>query len=214
MRIVDCTQNTPEWFQARLGRVGASRVCDIVAKTKTGISAMRAAYAAELVAERLTGAKVDGYQSAAMVWGMEQEPVARSLYEFMKDISVEQVGFVLHPSMDMAGASPDGLVGDSGLIEIKAPSTHTHIETLLGGPIDPKYVKQMQWQMACTERQWCDFASFDPRLPSEMQLHVRRVKRDDVMIAELEKEVATFLGEVATTVERLRDLYLPKQEAA
>src|SRR3990167_7600023 len=107
MKIIECEQCSEEWFQARLGRASASRICDIVAKTKTGVSAMRAAYAAELVAERLTGKKAEGYQSAAMVWGMEQEPTARSLYEFMHDASVRQVGVVMHPTIEMSCASPD-----------------------------------------------------------------------------------------------------------
>lgn len=207
MRIVECAQGTPEWFAARLGKVSASRVADVVAKTKTGWGASRANYAAELVAERLTGVTAEKYSNAAMAWGSEQEPAARAMYEFMRDFTVAQVGLVLHPTIEMACASPDGLVGDGGLVEIKCPNTATHIETLLGSEIDGKYVKQIQWQLACTGRAWCDFVSFDPRMPADMQLFIRRVDRDDKLIAELEREVTAFLAEVAGTVTLLEVKY-------
>jgi len=213
MRVIDCTQGTPEWLAARMGKVGASRMADLTAKTKTGWSASRANYAAELVAERLTGTPAEKFTNAAMAWGTDHEAEARELYEFLHGASVAQVGLVLHPSIEMSCASPDGLIGNDGLLEIKCPSTATHLETLLGSEIDGKYLKQMQWQMACTERAWCAFASFDPRLPPEMQLHVRRIKRDDRFIAELEKDVSIFLSEVSETVEKLRALYQVKEAA-
>lgn len=210
-------QGSPEWFAERCGKATASRIADIVARTKTGYSASRANYAAQLVAERLTGTVAESYTNAAMQWGTDKEPEARAAYEWEKDATVVQVGFVAHPSIAMSGASPDGLVGDDGLVEIKAPNTATHIETLLadpekGEPIAAKYVTQMQWQMACTGRCWCDFVSYDPRLPDELCLFVRRVERDDERIAELEKEVAAFLAEIDETVRRLRERYM--QEAA
>jgi putative phage-type endonuclease len=200
-------QGSQEWLAARLGRVTASRVRDVVAKTKSGPSASRANYMAELVAERLTGAPAERYQNDAMRWGSETEPQARDAYCFLYDVDVVEVGFVQHPRIEMTGASPDGLVGDVGMIEIKCPNTATHIETLTGGIIDPKYVVQMQWQMACADRAWCDFASFDPRLPAEMQLFVQRVHRDNDHIAELEREVSTFLAELDAKVAQLRALY-------
>lgn len=214
MNTIECTQGSDEWIAARVGKVGASRIADIVAKTKTGYSTSRANYAAELVAERLTGKKTDGYTNAAMQWGTDNEPTARAMYEFMRNAAVTEVGIVLHPAIANAQASPDGLVGDDGLVEIKCPLTATHISTLRGGEIDGRYAKQMQWQMACTGRAWCDFCSFDPRLPAEMQLHVRRVNRDPVMIAELEREVRTFLKEIDETVADLVSKYMPKQAAA
>jgi hypothetical protein len=181
----------------------------MTARIKTGWGAMRANYAAELVAERLTGVvATDGYVSPAMKRGGEVEAEARDLYAMMHDVNPVRVGFVVHPAISFAGASPDSLIGDDGLLEVKAPNTSTHIATLLGAEIDGKYIKQMQWQMGVTERKWCDFASFDNRLPPELQLHVRRVPRDDAMIAELEREVAIFLMEVEATVEKLRSLYL------
>lgn len=213
MRTIDCVQGSQEWLAARVGKVSASRIADLTAKTKSGYSTSRANYAAELVAERLTGVKSEKFTSAAMAHGTEQEPVARAMYEFMTNAVVAEVGLVLHPSIDLACASPDGLVGDEGLVEIKCPLTSTHIETLLGGSIDGKYMKQMQWQMACTGRQWCDFVSFDPRMPADMQLLVRRVPRDGVCIVELEREVVRFLAEVDTSIAELVALYR-KSEAA
>lgn len=207
MIIIECEQGTPEWFAARLGKVSASRVADVIAKTKTGWGASRANYEAELVAERLTGARVDKFQNDAMRWGTDHEGEARALYEFMHNATVQPVGLVLHGRIDMACASPDGLVSDDGLIEIKCPNTATHIETLLGGSVDGKYVTQMQWQMSCTGRQWCDFVSFDPRMPAEMQLFVQRVPRDAARITELEAHVTAFLAGVAQTVNDLRARY-------
>ena len=203
MKIVDCEQGSPQWHAARLGKMTASRMADVTAKTKTGWGAARANYAAELIAERLTGAAAERFTNAAMQWGTEQEPAARAMYAFMTGLPVVEVGAVLHPSIEMTLASPDGLVGEDGLVEIKCPNTATHIETLLGGEIDGKYVKQMQWQMACTGRAWCDFVSFDPRLPADMQIDIQRVERDPAMIAELEQAVRLFLADVDATVARL-----------
>lgn len=200
-------QGSAAWFEARLGRVTASRVADVVAKTKSGYSTSRANYMAELVAERLTGNKAESFTNAAMQWGTDQEPEARLAYEFRTNATVELIGFVPHQTIEMSGASPDGLVGDDGLVEIKCPNTATHIETLLTGVIPGKYETQMLWQMACSGRAWCDFASFDPRMPEAMRLFVKRFARDDARIAELEEEVRTFLFELDTTVDRLTKRY-------
>ncbi len=197
-------QGTEAWVQARLGRVTASRIADVVVKTKTGWGAGRFNYMADLIVERLTGVAVEGFKSAAMQYGTETEPQARIFYELLEGVNVAPGGFVFHPRIEMAGASPDGLVGADGLVEIKCPLTKTHIDTLLGGSVDGTYVKQMQWQMACTGRSWCDFVSFDPRLPEHMRLFVRRVARDEATIADLEKEVVAFLAELADKEERLR----------
>lgn len=209
----EIVQGSPEWFALRCGKVTASRVADIIATTKSGWGASRGNYAAELIAERLTGVTAEGFTSSAMQWGVDQEPQARMAYEFMHDATVEQIAFVVHPTIPDAGASPDGAVGESGLIEIKCPNTATHIETLIKQTIPAKYVTQMMWQMACTGRQWCDFVSYDPRLPESMQMFVRRVARDDVVIQGLETAVVEFLrDEVSSKVETLRKLY--EQEAA
>lgn len=199
-------QRSPEWHQARLGRATASRISDIVAKTKSGYSASRANYMAQLVVERMTGKVAESFSNAAMDWGTEQEPYARAAYEAHSGVLVDEVGMVDHPTVQMSGASPDGLVGDDGLVEIKCPTTATHIETLMEKAAPKKYIDQMQWQMACTGRKWCDFVSFDPRMPQGLQLFVKRVERDDEYIAELESEVAAFLQEVSDKVEKLKSL--------
>lgn len=207
MNIIDCPQGSQAWLAIRAGRVTASRIADLMARTKTGWGASRANYMAELVAERLTGTVAEGFTNAAMKWGTEVEPEARSAYQFLTDAEVTEVGFVIHPTIDSSGASPDGLVGTDGLLELKCPQTATHIETLLGGVVSDKYIKQMQWQMACTGRQWCDFASYDPRLPARMQLFVKRVARDTALIAEIEAAVRDFLGEVDAKVSALSAKY-------
>lgn len=206
-------QGSDAWHQLRLGKVTASRVADVVARTKSGPSASRANYMAELIAERLTGQAAEKFTSAAMDWGTEKEADARAAYQFRTDAEVVEVGFVLHPTITDSGASPDGMVGDDGLVEIKCPNTATHLETLLGQSVPAKYVTQMQWQMACTGRPWCDFVSYDPRLPESMCLFVKRVFRDDVRIKELETDVAGFLLEMAVKLSQLNSLY-GLQEAA
>lgn len=206
-------QGSEEWIAARLGRVTASRVSDVIAKTKSGYSASRANYCAELVAERLTGKAADGFKSSAMQWGTDNEAEARIAYSFYTDMEVTEVGFVPHPVIEMTGASPDGLVGDAGLVEIKCPLTATHIETLMGQAVPAKYVAQMQWQMACTGRQWCDFASFDPRMPEHMRLFVKRIARDDKAIKSLEIEIISFLAEVDEKVAALTKLYGEREAA-
>ena len=201
-------QRTDDWFTARLGKVTASKIADVMATTKTGASASRKNYMAQLLTERLTGQKADSYSNAAMQWGVDTEPQARAMYELETGRDVVEVGFIDHPVIAMSGASPDGLVGEAGLVEIKCPNTATHIETLRGAAIDKKYVLQTQWQMACTGRQWCDFVSFDPRLPSAMQLYVARVERDATLIAAMESEVASFLAEINKAEEELRAKYM------
>jgi putative phage-type endonuclease len=207
-------QGSQEWLLDRCGKATASRIADIMARTKSGYSTSRANYAAQLVAERLTGCVTPSFTNAAMIHGTETEPEARRAYEFYIDRDVIQVGFIPHPVIEMAGASPDGLIGEDGLLELKCPNTATHIETLLSGCIPDKYVKQMLFQMACTGRQWCDYASYDNRLPERMRLFVKRVERDEEAIGEIETEVRAFLAEVDETVERLRAAYEPELEAA
>ena len=201
-------QGTPEWIAQRLGKATASRMADIVAKTRTGWGASRANYLAELVAERLTGFPQDTYINAAMQWGLDHEAEAKEVYAARIFEPVTDVGFVPHPTVPMSGASPDALVGEHGLTEIKCPNTATHIDTLLGVPVAAKYISQMFWQMACTGRAWVDFVSYDPRLPSEMRLFVWRLERDDKLIADLEDKVREFLAEVDAKVAALTEMYL------
>lgn len=214
MKIIDCPQGSEQWHAARCGRVTASRVADIMRTTKSGISASRNTYMGELVGERLSGQVAESFKSKAMEWGNETEEKARDFYAFMRNVEPVAVGLVIHPTIEMSAASPDRLVGDDGLLEVKCPNTATHIATLRGAAIDPDYIKQMQWQMACTERQWCDWVSYDPRMPPDMQMIVRRVHRDPVMIAEMQKAVTTFLQEVDETIADLVKRFRSVAEAA
>ena len=200
-------QRTDEWFAARLGKVTASRVADVVAKTKSGPAASRANYMADLVVERLTGQKASSFTNAAMEWGTEQEPNAKAAYAAKTGILVEDVGFIDHPTVAMSGASPDGLAED-GLVEIKCPNTATHLEYIFDGKPPQKYVTQMQWQMACAGKPWCDFVSYDPRLPERLQLMVVRVPRDDGYIKMLEQEVTAFLRELDDKLNKLEKVPL------
>lgn len=207
-------QRSPEWFQTRLGKVTASCIAKVMAKLKNGQpGADRMNYAAQLITERLTGTPTDSFTNAAMQWGIDTEPMARDAYSESALCVVEEIAFVDHPSIAMSGASPDGLIGDDGLVEIKCPNTGTHLATLEGSPIERRYLLQMQWQMACTGRAWCDFASFDPRLPLPMQLHVERVERDDELIAEIEAEVTAFIQEIDRRVAELSARYELKEAA-
>jgi putative phage-type endonuclease len=202
----DIEQGTPEWFAQRCGKATASRISDIVAKTKTGYSTSRANYMAQLVVERMTNQVAESYSNAAMEWGIEQEIYARGAYESKTGNMVDQVGSIDHPRIAMSAASPDGLVGDDGCLEIKCPNTATHIDTILGEAPAKKYYDQMQWQMVCANRSYCDFVSFDPRMPAHLQLFVKRIERNDLYIAELENEVIRFLVEVDDKVKKLNEI--------
>lgn len=201
---ISVEQGTDAWHQLRLGKVTASRVSDVMAKIKTGESASRKNYRAELVVQRLTGLPSESFTNAAMEWGTATEPMARIAYEIAKEVLVEQVGFIEHPTIAMFGCSPDGLAHD-GMIEIKCPNSATHIEYLTDNKAPAKYINQMQCQMAVTGRKWCDFVSFDPRLPEDLQLFVVRVPRDDKYIGTMEVEVVEFLTEVEGMVNQLKE---------
>lgn len=187
-----------EWIDARLGRVTASRLSDVMAKGRSGEpSRTRASYMAELICERLTGRQYEGFQSADMARGNELEADAKQAYAFIQGVDIQDGGFDLHPSVPDFGASPDSHVGSEGHAEFKCPKSSTHLDTFLSGKIDREYLLQMQGQMACTGRKWCDFVSYDPRFPLDMQLFIKRVPRDDELIKVIENEVVAFLGELA-----------------
>ena len=202
MNIVDCQQGTPEWLAARAGKVTASAISNVLMKPET---AGFRDYQAQIVAEILTG-KPQGsdYTNAAMQFGTENEPLARSAYEAETGFSVDQVGMVIHPTIERAGASPDGLVGNSGLVEIKCPKVATHLSYLIAGVVPAGYKNQMMWQMACTGRAWCDFVSFRPDLPENLQLFVMPLLRDKAKIAEMETAVIAFLAGVDQMIEKLK----------
>ena len=197
-------QQTPEWFAARLGKATGSRISDIVARTKTGYAASRDDYMFQLVVERLTGVNTPSFSSSAMEWGVEQEQYARSAYEAQMGVLVTEVGSIDHPRIPMSSASPDGLVGDKGMVEIKCPMTKNHLNMFLGQPIAKGYKDQMMWQMAVTGRKWVDYVSFDPRCPAGLQLFIQTVERDNEYIAALEFEVIKFLDEVEVKEKELR----------
>jgi len=206
-------QRTEEWFQQRLGKVTASRISDVIAKTKTGVSTSRQNYLVQLVSERLTGKKGDSFVNQAMIDGIERESAARELYMRTRGVSVTEVGFFDHPVIKNSGASPDGAVNAeedgkyAGLIEIKCPIETTHTNTLMSKSVPSKYMPQIQWQMASVSPnvKWVDFISFNPNFPDTMQLFVARVERDNAYIAELEAEVIKFLDEVEQTILKLKE---------
>ena len=199
-------QGSPEWFLQRLGKATASRITDIVAQTKTGYSASRESYAVELALERITGQRGESFSNSFMQWGTETEPQARVAYEAFTGRVVDEVAMLPHPTIEMSGASPDGLIDLDGQLEIKCPAQATHLKTLLSRKPVGKYITQMQWQMACTGREWCDFVSFDPRFPDHLQLCIIRLERDDKLIVSLETEVSKFLTEVSKMVDDLNNL--------
>jgi len=200
-------QHTEEWFAIRAGKVTASRIADLMAKTKSGDSASRKNYLAEKLAERLTGEPYDSgsFQTAAMQRGNEMEPLARAEYEFAHDVQIEEVGFAIHPEIEQSGASPDGLVGSDGMIQIKCPNTATHLATLTTEKIDRKYILQMQWEMACTGRSWSDFVSFDNRLPSPIDRVEIRLEFDPDLVAQIELEVKRFLFDLDELEAKIRE---------
>lgn len=200
-------QGTPEWLLLRCGKVTASRVADVAVRTKTGWGAGRSTYMGQLIAERLTGKPTETFKNAAMEWGTNHEAEAREAYSKRTGYEVTEVAFVDHPEIINSGASPDGLVGKKGLVEIKCPNTITHVETILTDGGCGKYYTQIQWQLACTKREVCDFVSYDPRLPEEMRLYVKTIPFDYGYAKELERFVTEFLAELDAKVSALKNKY-------
>lgn len=199
-------QRSPEWFAARLGKVTASKVKDVMAKGRGGApSATRQNYMMQLLCERLTDRREEGYVNAAMQRGTDLEPIARSAYEFNAGVMTVETGLIDHPAIAGFAASPDGVVGNDGLLEIKVPNTAQHIAVIQSGQHDPQYEWQMLAQMACTGRAWVDFVSFDDRLPEELQYACFRFHRDDKRIAEMEEEVTAFLEELNHLEQAMRE---------
>ena len=199
-------QGSDEWLMARCGKVTASKVAEVIAMTKTGPSERRTKYMWQLVSERLTGDFTRTFTNDAMLHGIENEPIAREFYEALNDLSVEQVGLYIHPRFDFAAASPDGLVGEDGLIEIKCLTTVNHLRSIYENQPPKDYLPQVHWQMACTGRKWCDLTLFDPRVPLEMQLHTFRIHRDDSEIERIEDAVLAFNNEIEAVITNLRSI--------
>lgn len=197
-------QRSPEWFAARCGKVTASRLYDVMARTKSGYAASRQNYMAELICQRLTGKPEEGFTNAAMMRGTELEPVAREMYALNEfDAVISEVGLIDHPTIAGFAASPDGIVNDDGLIEIKCPNTWTHLQTLKTGVPKYQYLLQMHAQMMCTGRKWCDFVSFDDRLPPELAYFKTRINFDEVLAEEIEQEVVKFLTELEAEIQNI-----------
>ena len=209
MMFENIEQQTPEWYEVKIGKVGASRLSDVMAEGKNGKpSATRANYMYELLTARLTGEYQQTYQSPEMLRGIELEAEARRQYEIVTFNEVKKIGWIAHPEIDMCGCSPDGLVDDDGLIEIKCPNTKTHLETVLHGKIARSYMLQMQWQMECSGREWCDFVSYDPRLPENIQMCIIRVDKKQEVIDSIKTAVQAFLSELAELENKIRSLRL------
>ncbi len=203
MKVLSMPQGSPEWLAARAGKVTASRINDVMAAKTT---AAYRDYRAQIVAEILTGVPQEsGFTNAAMQWGTEQEKFARAEYEMFCAWTVDEVGLVIHPTIEQGAASPDGLVSTDGLVEIKCPKTSTHLQTLVDKKQPRQYENQMLWQMACTGRQWCDFVSYDPRLPEDLQLFVHRFDRDQERIDAIEEAVKQFLTEVDEMIDKIKE---------
>ena len=197
-------QGSEEWLKIRLGKVTASGVADVLAKTKSGVSASRGNYLIKLAIQRVTGVVEESFTNDAMQWGIDNEAQARVAYEVASGNFVDQIAFVDHPMISWFGASPDGLVNDDGLVEIKCPNSATHWSYIKDDGPPNKYYIQMQAQMACTGRSWCDFVSFDPRMPERSRLYIKRVMREEQYISLMESEIKQFLDEVAVEVNLMK----------
>lgn len=224
MKVENCVQGTQAWFDARNGRVTASRVKDVMgylkqtkAEAEAGIrreSQKRADYRTELIAETMRGEAIPHYVSDAMRWGQEQELLAATEYELQSPLDVSSVGFVYHPAIDRAGASPDRLVGPNGLLEIKCPETTTHLEWAEAGVVPVEHRAQMLFQMQCCERDWCDFMSFDSRIGKRYQKFIVRLHADEEQMEAIDDEVIRFLAEVDQQMVRLDEVFPPLKAKA
>lgn len=196
-------QGSTEWLQLRLGCVSASTVADVMAKGKSGESATRQKLKLRLAAERLTGQVQESFSSPAMDWGREQEQFAAMAYEAERGVFLDKTGWHPHIVIKWLGVSPDRLLGDDGLVEIKCPNSSTMVAWMSDDKIPTEYIKQIQAQLWVTGRRFCDFVAFDPRLPKRRQLWIKRVERDEALITTMEAEVTTFLSEVDQIVKSL-----------
>ena len=217
-QIEGLMQNTPEWLMQRIGMCTGSKVADVIGRkkqTKAQIEKGEVAeylkgrddYMWDVVVERLTGRATDHYISPAMEHGTDTEPLARAAYETAMDVDVKHGGFFVHPQMEWFGASPDGLIGTDGILEIKCPTTRVHLQYLKDDEIPIDYAPQMLAELACTERKWCDFVSYDDRLPANMRLFIKRFERNDALIAGMEAEVKTFLEDVILRLGELAERF-------
>ena len=208
-------QRSEEWFLARCGSLGGSKIKDALARLKKSGERMQVAVDLqwELAAERITG--VPAKRVNALWWGKEHEDEARRNYAFLTNLEVVKVAILHHPMIANAHASPDSLVGDEGGLEIKCPTSSVHLQTLLADAVPEEHLPQIQWNMACAgkARRWWDFVSYDPRFPPEMQYFQHRVMRDDAMIETLEVQGGAFIEEVDHIIAEAHEKY-PSEAAA
>lgn len=204
-RIIEgIEQGSDDWLSLRSGIISGSKISHMMAK---GSGKTRDKYKTQLAIERMTGIPVKmDYKSAAMIKGNEDEPLAREYYEFLNDTDARQVTFVYHPTLKNAGVSPDSLIGEDGLLEIKCPNMETHVEYLLTKKIPGNYFLQIQWELACTTRLWCDFFSYCKELPIHLRSLMIRVYRDEQKITELENAAKQFNEEIEQLIIKLREL--------
>lgn len=208
-------QRTQGWFQERVGRVTGSEIHKVLAKNKDGRpSAIRNSYKAQKVAERRCGRPCErGYTNFSMQQGIEREPVARAEYALRTLDEVVECGFIVHPRIPLAGASPDGLISQTGVLEIKCCEHAAHLAAL-NGNVSHEYTCQVQWELATTERAWCDLVFYNPDFADDEEcMHVIRIDRDERRIAELEREVLAFLAEVQEEVDALDRRRMMRQAA-
>lgn len=200
-------QRTAEWFQARLGKVTASNIYNVLSKTAKGTPTNKYEdYKIKLITERLTEEVSQFYTTPAMQWGIEHEEDALKEYAFIYDTEITQCGFIQHPTIKMAGASPDGFIGDDGLVEVKCPQSPNHLRFFIDDNIKPEYRAQMQFQMACTGRKWCDFISYDPRFTRQstyLRMKIKRIHRDEEQIEQINQAVEVFLAEIEQEMEKI-----------
>lgn len=208
-KVVPVAQGTPAWKMLRVGKVTASRVGDVMAwKKDKSETAARRDYRMQVITEMLTGFPTEyGFETSDMRWGIDHEPHARIIYGDIYQTHVEQVPFLQHPSIEQAGASPDGLIGKKGMLEVKCPRSFTHLNYILENVVPADYIPQMTWQLACDpKREWVDFMSFDPRMPEALRVFVKRFYRKDADIASAEVEVKKFIDECLALIKQLEHL--------
>ena len=202
--IYDVEQGTQAWLDLRCGNITGSKFSDVLAG---GNGLVRNKYRVQLAIERITGNPIAmDYKSAAMINGSNNEPFARANYEFLNDVESVQVAFAFHPSIKRAGCSPDSLIGDDGLLEIKCPNMVTHVNYLLDKKIPGVYLKQMHWQMACTGRAWVDWMTYCREMPIHLRSMTIRVNRDEKIIQEYEAAAEKFNSEIDYLVKKLGEL--------
>lgn len=201
---LEVEQGSQEWLDARIPLITASRFLDVLTTIKSGYSAARKNYAAEIVVQRLTGKEIERFKTRAMEWGNETEDLAADTYMLLTGAIPEKCGIFIHNEHPF-GDSPDRLVGKDGTLEIKCLNTANHIEVLKTGKMPAKHMPQVQGHLWMTGRKWCDFISFDPDMPKDAQIFIQRIERDNDYIQMLEEELIVFNQEVEKDITFIKE---------